>query len=82
MTSTRAGANRVLVMSDRPHERDGAAGRAFIVQFLASDDYHSALCGRVERIASGESRRFHSGEELLAFMVDRLGRTAKGEEDS
>lgn len=71
-------------MSDRLHERDGAAGRAFVVQFLASDEDHTVFCGRVERIASGESRRFHSGEELLAFMADSLGRTrvSKCREDS
>jgi hypothetical protein len=61
-------------MSDR-QEQDGAAGRAFVVQFSASDDDHTAFRGRVERIASGESRRFHSGEDLLAFMADSLGRT-------
>jgi hypothetical protein len=46
------------------------ANRAFVVQFRAQPtDAASAYEGRVEHLLSGQVTRFHSLEELLAFMV-------------
>ena len=60
-------------MSDRERGREGAAGRAFVVQFLQPGDGDAAgFRGRVERVASGESRRFQSADELLDFMRQSL----------
>ena len=46
------------------------ANRAFVVQFRAQPtEASSAYEGRVEHLLSGQVGRFHSLEELLAFMV-------------
>jgi hypothetical protein len=46
------------------------ANRAFVVQFRAQPiDASSTYEGRVEHLLSGQVGRFHSLEELLAFMV-------------
>jgi hypothetical protein len=46
------------------------ANRAFVVQFRAQlTDAASTYEGRVEHLLSGQVARFHSLEELLAFMV-------------
>jgi hypothetical protein len=44
--------------------------RAFVVQFRAQST-DPALCweGRVEHLTSGQVSRFHSPEELLAFLA-------------
>lgn len=60
-------------MSERPASRRATEG-AFVVQFLPDPaGERSAFYGRVERIASGESCRFRSAQELVAFMVRTLG---------
>ena len=44
--------------------------RAFVVQFRAQSSEGSvAYDGRVEHLVSGQEARFHSLEELLAFMT-------------
>ena len=44
--------------------------RAFVVQFRAQPTGASpSYDGRVEHVVSGQGTRFHSLEELLAFMV-------------
>jgi hypothetical protein len=44
--------------------------RAFVVQFRAPPTGASPPCeGRVEHLASYQVARFHSLEELLAFMI-------------
>jgi hypothetical protein len=44
--------------------------RAFLVQFrLQSTEASPAYAGRVEHVVSGEGTRFHSLDELLAFMI-------------
>jgi hypothetical protein len=49
------------------------ANRAFVVQFRAQPtDASSTHEGRVEHLLSGQVARFHSLEELLAFMVRLL----------
>jgi hypothetical protein len=46
------------------------ANRAFVVQFRAQPtDASSTYEGRVEHLLSGQAARFHSLEELLAFMA-------------
>jgi hypothetical protein len=46
------------------------ADRAFVVQFRAQPaDGVPSYDGRVEHLVSGEEARFHSLEELLAFMI-------------
>src|SRR5687767_13761876 len=60
-------------MTERPASRRATEG-AFVVQLLpepASDG--SAFYGRVERIASGESCRFRSAQELVAFIARTAG---------
>jgi len=47
--------------------------RAFLVQFrLQSTEASPAYAGRVEHVVSGEGTRFHSLDELLAFMIHVL----------
>ena len=47
--------------------------RAFVVQFRAPPmDGPVTYDGRVEHLVSGQAARFHSLEELLAFMVGVL----------
>ena len=54
---------------------DLPANRAFVVQFRpAEPDGSPTFAGRVEYLASGEAARFHSLEELPAFMSDVLTR--------
>jgi hypothetical protein len=43
-----------------------------VVQFRTQPTGQSAYEGRVEHVVSGEVARFHSLEELLAFMVRML----------
>jgi phage baseplate assembly protein W len=44
--------------------------RAFVVQFHAqTPEALSAYEGRIEHVVSGQVARFHSLEELLAFMI-------------
>jgi hypothetical protein len=46
------------------------ANRAFVVQFRAlTSEGSPTYDGRVEHLVSGQEARFHSLEELLAFMV-------------
>ena len=46
------------------------SNRAFVVQFRANTgDDASIHEGRVEHVVSGQVARFHSLEELLAFMT-------------
>jgi hypothetical protein len=47
--------------------------RAFVVQFRAPPPEGSLRYdGRVEHLVSGQEARFHSLEELLAFMIKVL----------
>ena len=47
--------------------------RVFVVQFrVQPPEAPSRYDGRVEHLVSGEVARFHSLEELLAFMVQLL----------
>jgi hypothetical protein len=49
--------------------------RAFVVQFRAQSTGTSpSYAGRVEHVVSGEVTRFHSLEELLAFVIRVLTR--------
>ena len=43
--------------------------RAFVVQFRAQSSGASRYEGRVEHVVSHQVARFHSLEELLAFMI-------------
>jgi hypothetical protein len=44
--------------------------RAFVVQFRAQPaDHVLSWEGRVEHLSSGQVLRFHSSEELLAFLT-------------
>jgi hypothetical protein len=43
--------------------------RAFLVQFRSQATDASPYEGRVEHVVSGQLTRFHSLEELLAFMI-------------
>ena len=44
--------------------------RAFVVQFRAqATEASPSYDGRVEHLVSGQVARFHSLEELLAFMI-------------
>jgi hypothetical protein len=46
------------------------ANRAFVVQFRSQpSDGAPTYDGRVEHLVSGQEARFHSLEELLAFMI-------------
>ena len=54
----------------------GAAERAFVVQFSNDEGNRGGnFSGRVEHVASGESMRFGSPEELTAFLSHKLGST-------
>jgi hypothetical protein len=49
------------------------ANRAFVVQFrVPTPEGSPTYDGRVEHLVSGREARFHSLEELLAFMVGVL----------
>jgi hypothetical protein len=52
--------------------------RAFVVQFRAqSTDPALSWEGRVEHLTSGQVSRFHSPEELLAFLARVLTEVLK-----
>ena len=56
-----------------PSQPSLPSNRVFVVQFRApSTAVSSAYDGHVEHVVSGEASRFHSLEELLAFMVSVL----------
>lgn len=44
------------------------AARAFIVQFTRDCDANSGLYGRVEHVATGQSCRFATAEDLFIFV--------------
>jgi hypothetical protein len=49
------------------------SNRVFVVQFRAQPTGAAAsYAGRVEHLVSGQVARFHSLEELLAFMIRML----------
>jgi len=49
------------------------SNRVFVVQFrLQPAEAPSRYDGRVEHLVSGQVARFHSLEELLAFMIRML----------
>jgi hypothetical protein len=49
------------------------SNRAFVVQFRATPIDGSVIYdGRVEHLVSGQVARFHSLEELMAFMIRML----------
>jgi hypothetical protein len=51
------------------------ADQSFVVQFRPSAPEGSPTYdGRIEHLVSGEAARFHSLEELLAFMIGVLAR--------
>ena len=56
-----------------PSQPSLPSNRVFVVQFRTqSAGASSAYDGRVEHLVSGQVARFHSLEELLAFMVGVL----------
>ena len=56
-----------------PSQPSLPSNRVFVVQFRAQPtEASSAYEGRVEHLVSGQVARFHSLEELLAFMVSVL----------
>jgi hypothetical protein len=56
-----------------PSQPSLPSNRAFVVQFrVPAPAASSAYDGRVEHVVSGQEARFHSLEELLAFMVSVL----------
>jgi hypothetical protein len=56
-----------------PSQPSLPTNRAFVVQFRAHPPgTSSSYDGRVEHLVSGQVTRFHSLEELLAFMVSVL----------
>lgn len=61
---------------DTPAARPLPAQRAFVVQFPPQAEIAQGLfVGRVEHVVSGQATRFHSLEELLAFMARVLTET-------
>ena len=56
-----------------PSQPSLPSNRVFVVQFRAqSTGVSSSYDGRVEHLVSGQVARFHSLEELLAFMIRML----------
>jgi hypothetical protein len=56
-----------------PSQPSLPSNRAFVVQFRSPPTGVSpSYDGRVEHLVSGQVARFHSLEELLAFMIHRL----------
>jgi hypothetical protein len=56
-----------------PSQPSLPSNRVFVVQFRAQPaGASSSYDGRVEHLVSGQVARFHSLEELLAFMVSVL----------
>jgi hypothetical protein len=57
----------------RPSQSSLPTNRVFVVQFRAQPTGAApAYDGRVEHLVSGQALRFHSLQELLAFMVGVL----------
>jgi hypothetical protein len=52
--------------------------RAFLVQFRIQSTGALPYEGRVEHVVSGQVTRFHSLEELLAFMLRVLADVQEG----
>ena len=53
-----------------PSQPSLPTNRAFLVQFRPqAGETSPAYAGRVEHVVSGEGTRFHSLDELLAFMI-------------
>lgn len=53
--------------------------RAFVVQFRGETAVaHGHVSGRIEHIVSGQATRFHSLEELLAFLERVLTNVQEG----
>jgi hypothetical protein len=56
-----------------PSQPSLPTNRAFVVQFRAQPPgASSSYDGRIEHLVSGQVARFHSLDELLAFMVSVL----------
>ena len=56
-----------------PSQPSLPSNRVFVVQFrVPAPAVSSAYDGHVEHVVSGQEARFHSLEELLAFMVSVL----------
>jgi hypothetical protein len=56
-----------------PSQPSLPSNRVFVVQFRAQPTGASSpYDGRVEHLVSGQVARFHSLEELLAFMIHML----------
>ena len=56
-----------------PSQPSLPTNRVFVVQFRAQPtEASSSYEGRVEHVVSGQVARFHSLEELLAFMIRML----------
>jgi hypothetical protein len=67
MTSLTGGGYCLCVMKDWKYNG------AFVIQFHPETDFETGLCqGRVEHITSYKAMRFHSLEELLAFVAKVL----------
>ena len=57
----------------QPSQPSLPSNRVFVVQFrLQPPEAPSRYDGLVEHLVSGQAARFHSLEELLAFMVQML----------
>jgi hypothetical protein len=56
--------------------------RAFLVQFRIHSTAASPYEGRVEHVVSGQATRFHSLDELLAFMIRVLAEVQAQSEPS
>lgn len=57
--------------------------RAFLVQYASdADPCGDHLCGRVEHVESGRSRRFGSKQELEEFVVRLLSEESAGSNES
>jgi hypothetical protein len=55
---------------------------AFVIQFRPETDIDAGRFeGRVEHIASSKSTRFHSLDELLAFIASVLAEVSNTEQD-
>ena len=60
--------------------KDWKYNGAFVIQFQTETDFETGLCqGRVEHIISYKAMRFHSLEELLAFVAQVLTETRADE---
>ena len=58
-------------MTQQPESKPSLpTDRAFVLQFRAHADVeHGPFEGRVEHVVSGQATRFHSLDELLAFLA-------------